>query len=413
MVKQKAEVIASDDVTGNYKIKAGRTTLTGYYDSQKMMSAIEIQGVTKYSDLELLRFMQRTNLDYVGVIRRVDEIVLIDTINALLYLARIGLIDRITLLDTLTYLAHIGLIDELTYLAHVGVIDTITNILHATIDEIVKISSMPSITATLNFIQNGDFSTGNLNGWIVAGATYDSGAAKLVAGSAIEQIMQPHLASRLIFVMNCKSALAHANNLSITLFFSDGTTKSYDSTQAAGGFHTYILQPTDAKRVVYIQFFSLDATDTIWLKNINCIQIDDDAFGSLREQLYTAGVAYDARQIRALLESDIATVIPKAKGPTVFRRDGVSNGSLDSYTVPATKTLYLTKLLHTLSGTAGAGQLQINGIGYLDTNLGAAGQEVVDGTPNAPTPFAAGTVFSIVSSAVTVTAYISLMGWLE
>ena len=168
MVKSRVEVVASDDVTGNYKIKARNTTLTGTYDSQKMATAIEIQSAVKYSDLELLRFMQRINLDYVGVIRLIDEIshiTLIDTIDA------INFIDTIAQINNLTNVGVVDLIlqiDRLSLLDRITLIDSITNI--GTIGRIGSISSMLS---TSNYVKNATFNTDTLAEWEYLNAAID------------------------------------------------------------------------------------------------------------------------------------------------------------------------------------------------------------------------------------------------
>ena len=60
MVKNRVEVVASDDATGNYKIKARNTTLTGTYDSQKMATAIEIQSPAQHAGTASSRSILRS-----------------------------------------------------------------------------------------------------------------------------------------------------------------------------------------------------------------------------------------------------------------------------------------------------------------------------------------------------------------
>jgi hypothetical protein len=83
MVNQKAEVIASDAVTGHTTIKAGSIEATYSYDDLKMMSRIDTKSPVKIRDLDLLTLARRTNLDFVGIIRLINEIQLIDTITTI------------------------------------------------------------------------------------------------------------------------------------------------------------------------------------------------------------------------------------------------------------------------------------------------------------------------------------------
>lgn len=62
MVKQTAKVIRSDATTGAQVILAGRTTYTVMYDSNGMLSYIEVEGGAKFSDKELLSLIARTTL---------------------------------------------------------------------------------------------------------------------------------------------------------------------------------------------------------------------------------------------------------------------------------------------------------------------------------------------------------------
>jgi len=139
MVDQKAQVTASDDVTGHQVIKAGRTEVEYLYDNQKMLSMINVRG-PRLRDLDLLNLIKRTNLDYVGVIRLIDEVSLIDLIS------RITLIDTISAITNIANINSVDLIDKITLLDRITLIDTITNIgTLAAITNIVNVASVDLI----------------------------------------------------------------------------------------------------------------------------------------------------------------------------------------------------------------------------------------------------------------------------
>ena len=371
MVNQTAQITQSDSDTGHFVIRAGQLVCEGRYDSQKMLSAISLSG-PKIRDLDLLNLIRRTNLDYVGVIRLINEIQLIDHIDT------IDTVDTINTLDT------------------INTVDTIN-----TIGKIDEISTGINVVSSSSLLQNGDFKTKNLAGWYHPPTTIytldntGENSVKIPPGDYIRQSVLPIVgaAFKLAFWGYVTTA---PDTLRIALYYTDGTVENCDETmQAATTPH--FVQPTTKKRLSYIFFQNIGTTD-MYVSKILAYHATDDLDANLE-------------------------VLPKTKGKTILIKQAqANNNTVNVYTVSAGKTFYCTSanisIVANAAAVLGSGALTAGGVNmllaYVATSALLDRQNSNQAAAFAvPLAFAAGTVFNVVSPDVAIYAYATLSGWEE
>lgn len=332
--------------------------------------------------------------------RFIDFISLIDYINT------IENIGTLSLVSLITKLSEVVLVDTITNVGTVNLINSITNI--GTIGTIGQILSISGITSSENIIRNGNFSTGNFSGWDLTGNgaaidyvhTYNGlPTCKLPFGGGviygfIQQNLPLNYGTSLHFSFWATSLNGSAGNLLVYVYYPDGSSDSTSYTITALGFNYYTFQPTSTKRVIFIEFIS-DNSDTIWLTQISGIATYDDGSSA---------------------PSSAIVVVPKAAGKTTIAPyNNATGATVTVYTVPVGKTFYLcgVQIDAISSAAAGAGILLLNGSNFLVCRIIANGAGWTNLPLATPLPFPAGTVFVIESTAATVTADCTLIGWVE
>jgi hypothetical protein len=397
LVNQKAEMLKSDASTGHATVKAGSIEATYFYDSLKMMSRIETKSPGRIKDLDLLQLIKRTNLDYVGVIRLINEI---------------QLIDRIALIDSITTIGTIG---------------TIAN-----------------ASISINVIKNGSFETGDLTCWIPSSNTVtistnviiNKYSARIPSGQSIIQYLPGYTGNRFrtSFLLKTENV---GELVGFYLFYDDGTSE-VTIINATTTITPYLVYGTFAKRLSYMKIIGGTANASI-VDEIFSFVSDDTADGAIKNQLFTGATAYDARQIRALTTADGITatladaenrVLPKAKGKTTIRKNAraINVATTGLHTVSAGTVFYLVGG-NLQSGFTGA---STGASGYLEVDIAGAGvftplirneirtSALIDAglssTPlvlAVPMPFAAGTVFQVRNDAANCISSSSVFGWEE
>jgi hypothetical protein len=294
-------------------------------------------------------------------------------------------------------------IDYISLIDYINTIDTIN-----TINNIGRIGSIPQISSSPNIIKNGNFATENFTGWDAAsiGASINLNTAAYyipaifavlqtagITAGFLTQNLPTLMAPTFYTSFQAVSINASANNFNVVFTFTDGTTETHTLSVPAV-LTQYFINPTTLKRLASVTYSQIVAVnDTIWITQI----------------VGTADFTDNSSE-----PSNANVVIPKAVGKTtIVAQNAITNGTVTVYTVPAGKTFYLVGGNLGVQGSgSGSGEALVGGVAL-------AVLSIVNSTTSnpitlaVPMPFAAGTVFQVLSTSANVAATFSLFGWTE